>query len=111
MNNKRIDKKGYRVLAIVWTLAAASMAVAFVRRLAEFNLLLLLLLALSTLTASNFWKAYRRAPEVGGPSPLDAPPRPSTPLDSGRLPLGVELFADDEPTNHSNKDSEENTHE
>ena len=65
MNNKRIDKKGYRVLAVVWTLAAASMAVAFVRRLAEFNLLLLLLLALSTLTASNFWKAYRRAPEVG----------------------------------------------
>ena len=59
---KQITKKGYRVLAIVWTLAAASMAVAFVRRLGEFNLLLLLLLVLSLLTASNFWKAYRRTP-------------------------------------------------
>ena len=41
---KQITKKGYRVLAIVWSMAAASMAGACVRRLAEFNLLFLLLL-------------------------------------------------------------------
>ena len=36
--NKKIPKKGYRVLAIVWTLAAASMAVAVVRRLPGQNM-------------------------------------------------------------------------
>ena len=56
---KRITKKGYRVLAILWTLAAASIAVAFVRRLAEFNLMLLMLLALSALVAAT---RFRESP-------------------------------------------------
>ena len=72
---KRIPKRGYRVLAIIWTLAAASVGVAFVRRLSEFNLPLLLLLALSVLTAANFWSTYKRTPEETGPDPFDAPPK------------------------------------
>ena len=98
MNKKPIPKKGYRVLAIVWTLAAAAMAVAFVRRLAEFNLFLLLMTALSTIIAANLWKTYHRAPEVSCPdAPFDAPPKfADNPV----------LF-DDDP----NKDSEENNHE
>ena len=113
---KKIPKSGYRVLAIVWTLAAASMAVAFVRRLAEFNLLLLLLLAvvavgiglllllllvLSTLTASNFWKTYRKTPGEAKRDPFQTPPRFSS---------NPQLFDDDPvPLNRKNKDSEENT--
>ncbi len=95
---KKIPKGGYRVLAIVWTLAAAAMAVAFVRRLAEFNLLLLLLLVLSVLTASNYWKLYRKTPGETARDFLRTPPR-----FSGR-PV---LFDSDPQTN----DSEENTHE
>ncbi|MBD5098433.1 MAG: hypothetical protein HDT35_02595 [Clostridiales bacterium] len=73
---KKINRQGYRTLAIVWTLAAAAMAVAFVRRLAEFNLALLLLLALSVLVAANFWKSYRRTPEEGsGIDPFATPPK------------------------------------
>lgn len=94
---KQITKKGYRVLAIVWTLAAASIAVAFVRRLAEFNLMLLLLLALSGLTAANFWKTYHRVPEEAGPDLFDTPPK---------FADNPELF-DDDP----NQDSEEKNHE
>lgn len=98
---KKIPKSGYRVLAIVWTLAAASMAVAFVRRLAEFNLLLLLLLVLSTLTASNFWKTYRKTPGEAKRDPFQTPPRFSS---------NPQLFDDDPvPLNRKNKDSEENT--
>ncbi len=101
MREKKITKQGYRVLAIVWTLAAASMAVAFVRRLAEFNLLLLLLLVLSALTASNFWKAYRRTPGETRRDPFQTPPRFSG---------NPQLFDDDPvPSNRKNKDSEENT--
>lgn len=95
---KKITKKGCRTLALVWTLAAASMAVAFVRRLAEFNLLLLLLLVLSLFTAVNFWKAWKAAPEEE-PSrdPFDTPPKfADNPI----------LF-DDDP----NQDSEEKKHE
>ena len=101
---KRITKKGYRVLAIVWTLAAASMAVAFVRRLPQFNLLLFLLLALSVLTAGNFWQAHRRTPEDAPPDLFSTPPR------FAENPV---LF-DDIPETHTQpfqKDSEENTHE
>jgi len=94
---KQITKKGYRLLAVLWTLAAASMAVAFVRRLAEFNLLLLFLLVLSTLTAAGFWKSCRMAPEE---DPFAAPPRFS------EHPV---LFDDDPP--HTNQDSEENDYE
>jgi len=97
---KKITKKGYRLLAVIWTLAAASMAVAFVRRLAEFNLLVLLLLALSTLTAANFWKAYRMTPEEKGVDPFHEPPK---------FADHPALFDDDPP--NPNKDSEENDNE
>ncbi len=60
---KKIPKKGYRVLAIVWALAAASMAVAVVRRLPELNIAHLALLAASAVAARSFWKTYRRTPE------------------------------------------------
>ena len=58
-------KKEYKILSMVWMLAAAAMAVAFVRRLAEFNLFLLLMLVLSLLLATGFWKSYKTAPEEG----------------------------------------------
>ena len=94
---KKITKQGYRTLAVVWTLAAAAMAVAFVRRMAEFNLMLLLLLVLSTLSAANFWKTYHRTPEKAGAARFDAPPKfADNPV----------LF-DDGP----NQDSEEKNHE
>ena len=92
---KKITKKGYRVLAVVWTLAAASMAVAFVRRLA--------LTALSILAANNFWQSYRRTPEETAGDPFASPPKFS----------GDPVLFDDDPPrfDHLNKDSEENTHE
>ena len=63
---KNITKKQYKILSMVWMLAAAAMAVAFIQRIAEFNLVLLLLLVLSLLLATGFWKSYKNAPEEGG---------------------------------------------
>ena len=64
MNQKKgTTKKQYKTLSMVWMLAAAAMAVAFVRRLAEFNLVLLLLMVVSLLLATGFWKSYKTAPE------------------------------------------------
>ena len=60
---KQMTKKQYKILSMVWMLAAAAMAVAFVRRIAEFNLFFLLLLVLSLLLATGFWKSYKNAPE------------------------------------------------
>ena len=62
---KNPTKKQYKILAMVWMLAAAAMAVAFIRRLAEFNLILLLMLVLSLLLATGFWKSYKTAPDEG----------------------------------------------
>ena len=62
---KQMTKKQYKVLAIIWMLAGAAMAVAFVRRIAEFNLILLLLMVVSLLLGTSFWKSYKTAPEVG----------------------------------------------
>ena len=117
---KEISKKGYRTLAVTWTLAAAAMAVAFVRRIAEFNLLLLLLLVLSTLIASSFWRSYHATPEresvVPGHDPFDDPPsfRDDPELfDDAPPPIGSQLFADDAPSpaRRPNQDSEEKDHE
>ena len=99
MGKKEITRKGYRVLAIVWTLAAAAMAVAFVRRLAEFNLFLLLMTVLSTLLAASFWKSWRNTPEKALLDPFDAPP------EFADNPV---LFDDDPPQHH---DSEEKDNE
>ena len=60
---KPMTKKQYKILSMVWMLAAAAMAVAFVRRIAEFNLFFLLLLVLSLLLSTGFWKSYKSAPE------------------------------------------------
>ena len=62
---KGTTKKQYKILAMVWMLAAAAVAVAFLRRIAEFNLFLLLMLVLSLLLATGFWKSYKNAPEEG----------------------------------------------
>ena len=96
---KKITKQGYRTLAIVWTLAAAAMAVAFVRYLPlGINLPLLLLAAMSVLVASNFWKCCKRAPEENSAvNFFDTPPKfADNPI----------LF-DDDPY----QDSEEKDHE
>ena len=63
---KHTTKKQYKILAMVWMLAAAAVAVAFIRRIAEFNLVLLLMLVLSLLLATGFWKSYKTTPEEGG---------------------------------------------
>ena len=60
---KKIPRKGYRTLALVWMLAAAAMAVAVVRRLPDLSPMPLFLLVVSLLIAVNFWKTYKRAPE------------------------------------------------
>ena len=66
MNRKKSPtKKQYKVLSMVWMLAAAAIAVAFVRRIAEFNIVLLLLLVLCLVLATGFWKSYKTAPETG----------------------------------------------
>lgn len=112
---KEIPRKGYRVLAIVWTLAASAIAVAVVRWLPRFNLLLLALLVLSILTAASFWRTYHNTPEEGS-GPFDAPPEfaddPEL-FDDAPPPIGSQLFADSEPnlTQTPNKDSEENNNE
>ena len=62
---KQMTKKQYKILSMVWMLAAAAMAVAFLRRIAEFNLFLLLMLVLSLLLSTGFWKSYKTAPEEG----------------------------------------------
>ena len=62
---KQMTKKQYKILSMIWMLAAAAVAVAFVRRIAEFNLFLLLMLVLSLLLATGFWKSYKTAPEEG----------------------------------------------
>ena len=115
---KEIPKKGYRTLAVIWTLAAASMAAAFMRHLAfrDFNLPLLLLLVLSTLTAANFWKTYRITPERTTPDPFSTPPKfadnPEL-FDDPVPPIGSQLFADSDssPAHGPNQDSEEKNHE
>ena len=63
--NKQMTKKQYKILSMIWMLAAAAIAVAFIRRIAEFNLFLLLLMVLSLLLGTGFWKSYKTAPEVG----------------------------------------------
>ena len=62
---KPMTKKQYKILSMIWMLAATAMAVAFIRRIAEFNLVLLLLLVISLLLATGFWKSYKTAPEEG----------------------------------------------
>ena len=62
---KGLTKKQYKILSMVWMLAAAATAVAFIRRIAEFNLFLLLLMVLSLLLGTGFWKSYKTAPEEG----------------------------------------------
>ena len=63
---KQTTRKQYKILAMIWMLAAAAVAVAFIRRLAEFNLFLLLMLVMSLLLATGFWKSYKTAPEEDG---------------------------------------------
>ena len=114
---KEIPKKGYRTLSLVWTLAAASMAVAVVRRLPELNVPLLVLLLFSVLIAYNFRQAYRRAPDETVP----VPPSRSYDWDDEEddfyvappPPIGSQLFTDDTPARPygQNQDSEENDHE
>ena len=67
MNQKKEPtKKQYKILSMVWMLAAAAVAVAFIRRISyDFNLVLLLMLVVSLLLATGFWKSYKTAPEEG----------------------------------------------
>ncbi len=60
---KETTRKQCHVLAVIWTLAAAAVGVAFVRRLPQVHLLLLALLALSLVSAVSWWRAYKMTPE------------------------------------------------
>ena len=51
---KETTRKQCHVLAVIWTLAAAAVGVAFVRRLPQVHLLLLALLALSLVSAVSW---------------------------------------------------------
>ncbi len=64
---RKISKRGYRVLAIVWAMASASMAVAAIRQLPTLNPPTLLLLAASLVAATSFWKTYKTTPDVDKP--------------------------------------------
>ena len=64
---RKISKRGYRVLAIVWALAAASMAVAVIRQLPALSPPTLLLLVASLVAATSFWKTYKTTPDVDKP--------------------------------------------
>ncbi len=64
---RKISKRGYRVLAIVWALAAASMAVAAIRQLPALSPPTLLLLVASLVAATSFWKTYKTTPDVDKP--------------------------------------------
>ena len=64
---RKISKGGYRVLAIVWALAAASMAVAVIRQLPALSPPTLLLLVASLVAATSFWKTYKTTPDVDKP--------------------------------------------
>ena len=109
---KEISKKGYRTLAIVWTLAAASMAVAVVRRLPELNVFVLVLMLFSVLIASNFWKACRRMPdETDSGRPVRSYEWDEDGYIAPPPPIGSQLFTDEAPPRDSNNNSEENDHE
>lgn len=64
---RKISKRAYRVLAIVWALAAASMAVAAIRQLPALSPPTLLLLVASLVAATSFWKTYKTTPDVDKP--------------------------------------------
>ena len=63
---KETTRKQCHVLAVVWTLAAAAVGVAFARRLPGVHLPLLVLLALSLISAVSWWRAYKMTPEQDG---------------------------------------------
>ena len=65
---KKKTKKNYGVLAIVWTLAAISMAAGVVRQLPHINALNFAILALSVAAASIWWSAYLRAAKAEQPN-------------------------------------------
>lgn len=56
---KKPSAKQYRILAIIWALAAASMAVTIIRHLPQLNLLHLLLLVISLFVAASSWKSWK----------------------------------------------------
>lgn len=56
---KKPTGKQYRVLAIVWALASAAMAVTIVRRLPQVHPMYLLLLAVSLFISVSSWKTWK----------------------------------------------------
>ena len=56
---KKPSAKQYRILAVIWALAAASMAVSVVRRLPQLSPLHLLLMAVSLFVAASSWKSWK----------------------------------------------------
>ena len=55
------NKGRYRVLALVWSFAAASMFMGVTRTLPDVNPMALVILVLSGAAAAIWWKAYLKA--------------------------------------------------
>ena len=61
------NKGRYRVLALVWSFAAASMFMGVTRTLPNVNPMALVILVLSGAAAAIWWKAYLKAAKADNP--------------------------------------------
>ena len=61
------NKGRYRVLALVWSFAAASMFMGVTRTLPDVNPMALVSLVLSGAAAAIWWKAYLKAAKADNP--------------------------------------------
>ena len=62
------NKGRYRVLALVWSFAAASMFMGVTRTLPDVNPMALVILVLSGAAAAIWWKAYLKAAKATFPN-------------------------------------------
>lgn len=61
------SKSRYRVLAIVWSLAAVSMLAGVIRQMPDVSAMALAILVLSVSAAAIWWSAYLKAAKADNP--------------------------------------------
>lgn len=64
---KEKTKSRYRVLAIVWSLAAVSMLAGVLRQIPNVGAMALIILVLSVSVAAIWWSAYLKAAKADNP--------------------------------------------
>ncbi len=64
---KEKSKGRYRVLAIVWSLAAVSMLAGVIRQMPDASPMSLVILVLSVSAAAIWWSAYLKAAKADNP--------------------------------------------